>query len=243
METSITLTARELRAVLDAAEGLSRAMPAEEAVHELLRSVSGLVACDRLYWNRTHTSPVRRMAEIGLPHAPAAAIGSPGRYAEWAAHRAEHPIMSGKHGPVVAISDVYAPREFKETWLHQEWFRPALVKHEIGVHLSHPPDEIQVVFLSRLDGSDFDDRDHLILRLLRPHLDAALRRIAFPVPRLTPRETEVLQLVRDGLTDAQIARRLVITEATVGKHLQHIYARTGAQSRVQALTLCSAALD
>jgi DNA-binding CsgD family transcriptional regulator len=239
----ITLPARQLQAVLDAAECLSRAMPAEEAIQELLHSLSGLVGCDQLYWNRTHTRhPVHRIEEIGLPHAPAIPLVS-NAYNEWAAHRPEHPIMSGEHGPVTAISDVYTPREFKETWLYQEWFRSEGIEHEIGVHLSHPPDEIQVVFLSRLHGRDFDDRDHLILRLLRPHLDAALRRIALPTPRLTPRETEVLRLVRDGLTDRQIARRLAISEATVGKHLQHVYARTGAQSRVQALSLCGAALD
>jgi DNA-binding NarL/FixJ family response regulator len=111
------------------------------------------------------------------------------------------------------------------------------------VHLSHPADELHVVFLSRLDGGDFSDRDHLVLRLLRPHLDAALRRLARPAPPLTPRQVEVLRLVRDGLTDAQIARRLAISEATVGKHLQHVYTLSGAQSRVQVLTLCAAALD
>jgi DNA-binding CsgD family transcriptional regulator len=188
------------------------------------------------------TLPARELKAV-LDHAPAQSIVSPDSYDEWAAHRAEHPIMSGRHGPVTAITDVYSPQEFRETWLYQEWFAPDGVQHEIGVHLSHPPHEIQVVFLSRLGGSDFDDHDHLILRLLRPHLDAAFHRIAFPTPRLTSRETEVLRLVRDGLTDSQIARRLAISEATVGKHLQHIYARTGAQSRVQALSLCSTALD
>jgi DNA-binding CsgD family transcriptional regulator len=34
-----------------------------------------------------------------------------------------------------------------------------------------------------------------------------------------------------------------ISEATVEKHLEHIYARTGARSRVQALNICAAALD
>ena len=82
-----------------------------------------------------------------------------------------------------------------------------------------------------------------MLRLLRPHLDAALRRLTCPPPRLTRREVDVLRLVRDGLTDAQIARRLPISEETVGKHLQHIYAHSGAQSRVQVLTLCATALD
>jgi len=42
---------------------------------------------------------------------------------------------------------------------------------------------------------------------------------------LTPREVEVLRLVANGLTDAQIAERLVISPRTVGKHLQSIYSK------------------
>jgi DNA-binding CsgD family transcriptional regulator len=99
------------------------------------------------------------------------------------------------------------------------------------------------VFLSRGPGRDFDERDHLALRLLRPHLDAAFRRIGFAAPRLTPRETEVLRMVREGLTNQQVARRLKVRETTVAKHLEHVYARTGARSRVQALELCRDLLD
>jgi DNA-binding CsgD family transcriptional regulator len=87
------------------------------------------------------------------------------------------------------------------------------------------------------------DVRRLVLQLLRPHLDAALRRVAFPLPSLTPREIEVLRCVRDGYTNAQAGRRLSITEGTVMKHLEHVYARTGAQSRVQALALCTPLLD
>lgn len=42
---------------------------------------------------------------------------------------------------------------------------------------------------------------------------------------LTPREVEVLHLVANGLTDAQIAEKLVISPRTVGKHLQSIYSK------------------
>src|SRR3954447_959671 len=82
-------------------------------------------------------------------------------------------------------------------------------------------------------------RDHDVLRLLRPHADAAIRR-AMPSPlHLTPRETEVLRLVADGLSNRQIGRRLEVSEATVGKHLEHVYARTGVGNRVQAAALIS----
>ncbi len=70
-----------------------------------------------------------------------------------------------------------------------------------------------------------------------------MRRVAFPTPRLTPRETEVLRYVRDGLGNQQIARQLGVAEATVVKHLEHAYARLGAHSRTQAVQLCASALD
>ena len=46
-------------------------------------------------------------------------------------------------------------------------------------------------------------------------------------PELTPRETEVLALVRQGLANKQIARRLGISERTVKAHLTSAFARIG----------------
>jgi DNA-binding NarL/FixJ family response regulator len=54
-------------------------------------------------------------------------------------------------------------------------------------------------------------------------------------PQLTPREREVLELLAQGLPNAEIARRLVISPKTVGTHVEHIYAKLGVRSRVQAL--------
>jgi ATP/maltotriose-dependent transcriptional regulator MalT len=51
---------------------------------------------------------------------------------------------------------------------------------------------------------------------------------------LTPREVEVLRLVANGLTDAQIAGQLVISPRTVGKHLQSIYSKLYLPSRSAA---------
>lgn len=51
---------------------------------------------------------------------------------------------------------------------------------------------------------------------------------------LTPRETEVLGLVRQGLANKQIARRLGISERTVKAHLTSAFARIGVQDRTQA---------
>lgn len=51
---------------------------------------------------------------------------------------------------------------------------------------------------------------------------------------LTPRETEVLTLVRQGLANKQIGRRLGISERTVKAHLTSAFARIGVADRTQA---------
>lgn len=53
--------------------------------------------------------------------------------------------------------------------------------------------------------------------------------------RLTPRELSVLGLVADGLTAAATARRLVVAERTVHKHLERVYAKLGVSDRVSAV--------
>jgi DNA-binding NarL/FixJ family response regulator len=52
---------------------------------------------------------------------------------------------------------------------------------------------------------------------------------------LTPREAEVLALIAEGLTNAEIASRLVVSAATVKTHVNHIFAKTGARDRAQAV--------
>ena len=52
--------------------------------------------------------------------------------------------------------------------------------------------------------------------------------------QLTPREIDVLTLVRQGLANKQIARRLGITERTVKAHLTSAFARIGVRDRTQA---------
>ena len=52
--------------------------------------------------------------------------------------------------------------------------------------------------------------------------------------QLTTRESEVLRLVKDGLANKQIARRLGISERTVKAHLTSAFARIGVADRTQA---------
>jgi DNA-binding CsgD family transcriptional regulator len=51
---------------------------------------------------------------------------------------------------------------------------------------------------------------------------------------LSAREAEVLKLVAQGLTNAQVGRELFISPNTVNRHLTSIYRKTGTTSRVSA---------
>ena len=72
-------------------------------------------------------------------------------------------------------------------------------------------------------------------------VDAVLTAAGHRVPRrqegpagLTAREVEVLKLLALGLSNKQIAARLVISPKTAGNHIEHIYSKIGANSRAAA---------
>ncbi len=62
-------------------------------------------------------------------------------------------------------------------------------------------------------------------------LGAAGRRSAQAVGELTPREKEVVALLRTGLGNREIAARLQVSERTVETHLAHIYSKLGVEGR------------
>jgi DNA-binding NarL/FixJ family response regulator len=86
------------------------------------------------------------------------------------------------------------------------------------------------------------DHHALLDPLVQSRLLAAATAGVRPAPtldnlpdELTPREAEVLSLIARGLSNAEIAATLVVSEATVKSHINHVFAKIGARDRAQAV--------
>ena len=223
-----------LAAAVEIAEGaLTDADPAQ-----LLSLVQAVVDCDVVSWSNmdkaggTQLRGACTLEDDGADAGAAAVFGH------------QHPVCNGTAPmPALASWDDMVPRsQWERTELFNEFYRPVGVRHEIYLDLSHSADVTNVVILTRLSGKDFDRRDRGLLWLLRPHLDAIFRPAA-PPRRLTERQRQVLALVREGHTNAQVARFLGIAPATVRVHLEDIFERLGVHNRIGAVAKAAGELD
>lgn len=159
------------------------------------------------------------------------------------------------------MSDLIGQRQYHELPVFREYFHRARLNHMIDLGLPAAGQRHRSFILFRQAGaSDFTDRDRAVLDVLRPHLRglearAALRRrlmdSAGPLAgngngnssaytELTPREREIVWLVAEGKTNAQIAVELWVAPSTVKKHLEHVYEKLGVGRRMAAATLARA---
>ncbi|TDD89415.1 response regulator transcription factor [Saccharopolyspora karakumensis] len=89
-----------------------------------------------------------------------------------------------------------------------------------------PPDELAAAVRTAASGRT----------TLAPAVaDRLMNRLRVPGTTLTKRETEVLTLVADGLSNQAIGRRLYLTEGTIKSHLARIYTKLGVDSRTAAI--------
>lgn len=146
-------------------------------------------------------------------------------------------------GDIVSVtrqSDLQTEREYHDSAMYLEVVHPNGIEHEMMVCLDAgaPQRTLRLLFW-RGPGIDFSDRDVAVLTFLRPHLQAAYaaaERRRHHAPALTVRQQEILNYVAAGYTNAQIARRLDVSSATVRKHLENIFARLEVTSRTAAVS-------
>jgi DNA-binding CsgD family transcriptional regulator len=147
-----------------------------------------------------------------------------------------YPQRTGDFTTVRRASDFYSAREFGASVVG-ELHRLQGVRHEILIPLPPDGDIDHRIILWRADGPDFSDREQLLLTRLRPAL--AELELALRLRRSTPmtaRQSQLLDLVADGMTNRQIASRLHLSEGTVRRHLENIFERLGVNNRAAAAT-------
>jgi DNA-binding NarL/FixJ family response regulator len=94
-----------------------------------------------------------------------------------------------------------------------------------------PPDELADAVRTAASGKT----------ALAPEIAQRLMdRLRRPAETLSLRETEVLQLVAEGLSNQQISERLFLSQATVKSHLVHSYAKLGVDSRTATVANATA---
>ena len=175
-------------------------------------------------------------------------------------HFFEHPLVQYQGVQAVErtrrISDLVSRRDFQRSALYGDYYRRIGLEYVIAVPLYRGRGLLVSVVLNRR-SRDFDERDRERLDLLRPHLaflyryarklpvartapqqSAALARAPLPglaCDGLTLRESQVMQWVGCGKTDAEIAALLSISPRTVQKHLEHVYVKLGVETRTAAV--------
>jgi DNA-binding CsgD family transcriptional regulator len=162
----------------------------------------------------------------------------------WDSLPCSYPDRTGDLRSVVKIADFHSVRQWHSTGMYADVYRPQGIEYELQLCLPEPPGPSRGcgrtvrLYFFRLCGPDFSERDRALLTLIRPHLHQAYldaeRRRAQSSP-LTPRQTDLLRLVADGHTNAQVARRLGVSEGTVRTHLENIYGRLQVSSRTAAV--------
>jgi DNA-binding CsgD family transcriptional regulator len=142
-------------------------------------------------------------------------------------------------GTATFFSDAVSEREKKSHPWYADVMRPTGQEHECKVLLPAPAGVIRGFYFFRRSGTrDFDERDRAVLNALRPHLEGVRRRWErhrVSAAGLTLRERELVVLLREGLTNQEIAERLVISTGTVRTDLENIFDKLGVHTRTAAV--------
>ena len=156
------------------------------------------------------------------------------------------PLRTGDYATVLRHSDLWTERDYANTPLGGFFVNDLGIRHQVIVPITPLGGTDRRLLLFRGNGPDFTERELVMLRLIRPHLaelHARRDRELRGEPNLTPRQWEILRQVATGASNAQIARTLGLSDATVRKHLENIFLRLRVLSRTEALARVQGFLD
>jgi DNA-binding NarL/FixJ family response regulator len=151
------------------------------------------------------------------------------------------PVLDG----IVAIRRILAAGEDRPriivltTFDIDEYVYTALGEGASGFLLKDTPPDRIISAVHTVAAGDILITPRITHRLVEAYAQHHRTAAAAPahLSGLTPRETEILRLVGTGLTNAQIAQRLVLSEATVKTHVKHLMAKLQLSSRAQAVVV------
>jgi DNA-binding CsgD family transcriptional regulator len=220
---------RQALSVLHAAGEVGDENPFPEPVLEALRN---LVPSDVVAY---HEHPVGHPA-VCFAGEPAGEM-TPAIREAFVRHTGEDPLRPAEGART--YSDYLSRREYHRLGLYQEIARPLGVDDMMRLWLDKPYARLE---FDRADWG-FSKRDRVVLDLLLPHLRQLRRNVRRRRPVsssssaacLTPREREIVGLVAEGMTNAEVARILWISPGTVRKHLENAYDKLGVRTRAGAV--------
>jgi len=123
------------------------------------------------------------------------------------------------------------------TYDDDEWLFDAVRAGASGYLLKDtPPDELRKAIRGTAAGQSFIDPD-VAGKILAGYVGAAPPRPQATHYSLSERETEVLRLLAQGLSNADIARHLYLTEGTVRNYTSEIFKKLGVNDRTQAAVI------
>jgi DNA-binding NarL/FixJ family response regulator len=149
------------------------------------------------------------------------------------------PNMDGLAAARLVIEETQSRVLMLTTFDSDEYVYAALRAGASGFLLKDAPSEQLVAAVRVVAGGDALIDPSITRRLIQQFVTAARPRTEQPpkLAALTPRELDVLRLVAEGLSNAEIAARLVIEESTAKTHVARILMKLGLRDRVQAVVM------
>jgi DNA-binding CsgD family transcriptional regulator len=237
-----------LRALLNVIEDIPHSSPEPAMPWLVMIRLLELIRADRVVFNdlepRTQRVHIHQTVFDGGHHHSDLATSQPLLAPYWRHRRYFRPNayqeQTGDLTRILTLSDFYTAVQLRNDPFYAEYLQPSRVKHCLTVAFPTMPGQCRTLRFFRQSGHDFTDHDRLILQLLRPHLQAVHHHAEHrrhTIPDLTRRQRQVLHLAASGYSNADIARILVISTATVRKHMENIFDRTGVRTRTAAAAL------